>query len=110
MASTNFDPSQVAAIIKLGGKSYMFPVASFVYPVFYNLDMFKAAGITNPPTNRTEFLRTLKTDQALEEPVRLGVAARPAEPNGVQNDVMSWVWASGKSMLKDGQPTLPIPL
>jgi multiple sugar transport system substrate-binding protein len=27
-------------------------------------------------------------------------------PNGIQNDVMSWVWASGKSMLKDGQPDL----
>jgi len=25
-------------------------------------------------------------------------------PNGIQNDVMSWVWASGKSMLKDGKP------
>ena len=27
------------------GNSYMFPVASFVYPLFVNLDLFKAAGI-----------------------------------------------------------------
>ena len=27
-------------------------------------------------------------------------------PNGIQNDVMSWVWASGASMLKDGKPNL----
>ena len=27
-------------------------------------------------------------------------------PNGVQNDVMSWLWASGGSMLKDGRPDL----
>ena len=27
-------------------------------------------------------------------------------PNGIQNDVMSWVWASGGSMLKDGKPDL----
>ena len=30
-------------------------------------------------------------------------------PNGAQNDVMSWVWASGKSMLKDGRPDLTNP-
>ncbi len=30
-------------------------------------------------------------------------------PNGIQNDVMSWLWASGKSMLKDGQPDLTNP-
>jgi multiple sugar transport system substrate-binding protein len=28
------------------------------------------------------------------------------QPNGIQNDVMSWVWASGGSMMKDGQPDL----
>ena len=27
-------------------------------------------------------------------------------PNGVQNDVMSWAWASGDSMMKDGMPDL----
>jgi multiple sugar transport system substrate-binding protein len=25
-------------------------------------------------------------------------------PNGIQNDVMAWVWASGASMMSDGQP------
>ena len=45
MAASGFDASQVAAIIKLNGNSYMFPVASFIYPVFVNLDQFAAAGI-----------------------------------------------------------------
>ena len=27
-------------------------------------------------------------------------------PGGIQNDVMSWVWASGASMMKDGMPDL----
>jgi len=107
MSSTNFDPAQVAAIIKIKGKSYMFPVASFVYPVFINLDLFKAAGIANPPTTRSEFAQDAKvlTDPAKNQygwvlPLSL------QNPNGAQNDVMSWVWASGKSMLKDGQPDL----
>jgi multiple sugar transport system substrate-binding protein len=30
-------------------------------------------------------------------------------PNGIQNDVMSWVWASGQSMLKDGKPNVDNP-
>ncbi len=107
MASTNFDASQVAAIIKLDGKSYMFPVASFVYPIFINLDLFKAAGIDKLPTNRSEFVEAAKklTDPAKNQygwvlPLSLQT------PNGVQNDVMSWVWASGASMLKDGKPDL----
>jgi len=110
MASTNFDPSQVAAIIKLNGKSYMFPVASFVYPVFVNLDLLKAAGIANPPSTRTEFMQDAKklTNPSQNQygwvlPLNL------QNPNGVQNDVMSWVWASGKSMLKDGKPDLTNP-
>ena len=107
MASTNFDASQVAAIIKLDGNSYMFPVASFVYPIFINLDLFKAAGIDNLPTNRSEFVEAAKklTDPSKNQygwvlPLSLQT------PNGVQNDVMSWVWASGASMLKDGKPDL----
>ena len=30
-------------------------------------------------------------------------------PGGIQNDVMSWNWASGNSMLKDGKPDLENP-
>jgi len=107
MASTNFDANQVAAIIKLNDKSYMFPVASFVYPIFINLDMFKAAGLEKLPSTRTEFVEAAKklTDPAKNQygwvlPLSLQT------PNGVQNDVMSWVWASGGSMMKDGKPDL----
>ncbi|GAK49144.1 sugar ABC transporter [Candidatus Moduliflexus flocculans] len=107
MASTNFDAKQVAAIIKLNDKSYMFPVASFVYPIFINLDMFKAAGLEKLPSTRTEFVEAAKklTDPAKNQygwvlPLSLQT------PNGVQNDVMSWVWASGGSMMKDGKPDL----
>jgi multiple sugar transport system substrate-binding protein len=107
MASTQFDSSQVAAIIKLGGKSYMFPVASFVYPVFINLDLFKAAGIANPPKNRTEFLQDAKKlTNASKNQYGWVLPLSLQTPNGAQNDVMSWVWASGKSMLKDGRPDL----
>ena len=107
MASTNYDASQVAAIIKLDGKSYMFPVASFVYPIFINLDLFDDAGIEKLPTTRSEFLDAArKLTNASKNQYGWVLPLSLQSPNGVQNDVMSWVWASGKSMLKDGKPDL----
>ncbi|MET1413728.1 sugar ABC transporter substrate-binding protein [Roseibium sp. HPY-6] len=107
MSSSGFDASEVAAIIKLDGNSYMFPVASFVYPVFVNLDLMEKAGIENMPRNRTEFVeaaRKLTDAEANQYGWVLPLSLQA--PNGVQNDVMSWLWASGDSMLKDGKPDL----
>ncbi|MDR1287934.1 MAG: sugar ABC transporter substrate-binding protein [Treponema sp.] len=107
IASSGFDPSQIAAIIKLDGKSYMFPVASFVYPVFINMDLFRGAGIANPPGNRSEFQQAARRLTNVQQN-RYGwvLPLSLQSPNGVQNDIMSWVWASGKSMLKNGRPDL----
>src|SRR5450631_1268513 len=60
MDETKFDRSQMADIIKVDGKSYMFPLASFVYPVFVNVDMAKAAGVDKLPSTRTEFTDAAK--------------------------------------------------
>lgn len=105
MDAAKYDRSQIADIIKVDGASYMFPLASFVYPVFVNLDLAKAAGVDKMPSNRTEFAEAAKkmTDAAKNQygwvlPLSLDT------PNGIQNDVMAWVWASGASMLKDGKP------
>jgi multiple sugar transport system substrate-binding protein len=110
MDDTKFDRSQMADIIKVDGKSYMFPLASFVYPVFVNVDMAKAAGVDKLPSTRTEFADAAKKMTNADKnqygwvlPLSLQV------PNGAQNDVMSWVWASGQSMLKDGKPNVDNP-
>jgi multiple sugar transport system substrate-binding protein len=110
MDETKFDRSQMADIIKVDGKSYMFPLASFVYPVFVNVDMAKAAGVDKLPSTRTEFADAAKKMTHADKnqygwvlPLSLQV------PNGAQNDVMSWVWASGQSMLKDGKPNVDNP-
>ena len=107
LAASDLDPKEVAAIIKVDGKGYMFPVASFVYPVFVNLDLLKAGGVEAMPATRTQFVEAARklTDPSKNQygwVLPLSLQA----PNGVQNDVMSWVWASGKSMLKDGKPDL----
>jgi multiple sugar transport system substrate-binding protein len=107
MDDTKYDRSQIADIIKVDGESFMFPLASFVYPVFVNLDMAKAAGVEKLPSTRSEFADAAKKLTHADKnqygwvlPLSLQV------PNGAQNDVMSWVWASGQSMLKDGKPNV----
>jgi multiple sugar transport system substrate-binding protein len=107
MAAANYDSSQIADIVKADGKSVMFPLASFIYPVFINLDLAKAAGVDTMPTNRTEFAEAAKkmtNPDANQYGWVLPLSLQ--SPGGIQNDVMSWVWASGGSMLKDGQPDL----
>jgi multiple sugar transport system substrate-binding protein len=104
---SGFDPKQVADITKINGKSYMFPVTSFVYPVFINVDHMRAAGIANPPKNRTEFTAAArKLTNPSKNQYGWVLPLSLQSPNGVQIGVTSWVWASGKSMLKNGKPDL----
>jgi multiple sugar transport system substrate-binding protein len=107
MEATGFDRSQVVDIVEVDGESVMFPLASFVYPVFVNLDLAKAAGVETMPTTRTEFADAAKKMTKPDKNQFGWVLPLSLEtPNGIQNDVMSWVWASGASMLKDGKPDL----
>lgn len=110
MDDAKYDRSQIADIIKVDGKSYMFPLASFVYPVFINLDMAKAAGVDKVPSTRAEFADAAKKMTHADKNQYGWVLPLSLQtPNGIQNDVMSWVWASGQSMLKDGQPNVDNP-
>jgi multiple sugar transport system substrate-binding protein len=105
MKTAGYDESQLSAQIKENGSTYMIPVVNFVYPLFYNEDMFSKAGIANPPSFRSEFAddaKKLTSGNVYGWVIPLSLEL----PNGIQNDTMSWLWASGGSMLKDGQPNL----
>ncbi|GAB4452951.1 MAG: sugar ABC transporter substrate-binding protein [Anaerolineae bacterium] len=107
MSQAGYDDSELASQIQLNGSTYMIPVVNFVYPVFVNLDLMEKAGIANPPASRTEFADAATKLTDAENNVYGWVLPLSMEqPNGIQNDVMSWVWASGGSMMKDGQPDL----
>ncbi|MEV7826660.1 ABC transporter substrate-binding protein [Microbacterium enclense] len=107
MSESGYDESQLASQIKVDGSTYMIPVVNFVYPMFTNDGLLSQAGVTAPPSTREEFADAAKKITALGGDVSGWVLPLSLEaPNGVQNDVMSWVWASGGSMLKDGQPDL----
>jgi multiple sugar transport system substrate-binding protein len=107
MSAAGYDDSALAAQIQLNGSTYMIPVVNFVYPVFANLDLMEAAGIANPPSTRSEFAAAAEQLTDAENNVYGWVLPLDmAAPNGIQNDVMSWVWASGGSMMNEGMPDL----
>ncbi len=107
MKDAGYDESQLAAQIKVNGSTAMIPVVNFVYPLFTNDNLLSKAGVKAPPTNRTEFADAAKKISALGGDVKGWALPLSQEtPNGIQNDVMSWNWASGGSMLKDGKPDL----
>src|SRR5262249_30978541 len=59
------------------------------------------------PANRTEFAAAAKKMTNADKNQFGWVLPLSLEtPNGIQNDVMAWVWASGGSMLKGGKPDL----
>ena len=107
MTDANYDAGELASQVQVDGKTYMIPVVNFVYPLFVNKDLLTKAGVQSVPTTRTEFLDAAKKISASGGDVKGWVLPLDtAVPNGVQNDVMSWLWASGGSMLTDGKPNL----
>lgn len=107
MEEYDYDDSELASQIQVDGSTYMIPVVNFVYPMFTNDTLLADAGVDAPPATRSEFTDAAEKVSALGGDVSGWVLPLSLEsPNGVQNDVMSWVWASGGSMLDDGQPDL----
>ncbi|WP_432828789.1 ABC transporter substrate-binding protein [Dactylosporangium sp. CA-092794] len=107
MTDANYDTGQLASQVQIKGKTYMIPVVNFVYPLFVNKDLLAKAGVAEVPATRTQFLDAAKKISATGGDVKgWALPLDTAVPNGIQNDVMSWLWASGGSMLTDGKPNL----
>lgn len=107
MTADGYDDSQLSAQIQVDGATYMIPVVNFAYPMYVNMDALETAGITEVPTNWTEFTEACRKVVASNEGVAgWAIPLSTESPSGIQNNFMSWLWASGGSMLKDGQPNL----
>lgn len=107
MTSANYDQSQLASQIKVNGKAYMIPVVNFIYPLFTNDSLLAKAKVKKIPSTRSEFASAAKAISKLGGTTKGWVVPLSLEaPNGIQNDIMSLLWASGGSMLKSGQPNL----
>ena len=107
MSADGYDDSQLSDQIKYQGDTYMIPVVNFGYPMYVNMDLLNSAGITEVPKTWDEFLEDCKAVCEKNDGVSgWGVPLSTESPSGVQNQIMSWLWASGGNMLKDGQPNL----
>ncbi|MFS0774875.1 sugar ABC transporter substrate-binding protein [Neobacillus sp. 3P2-tot-E-2] len=106
MDADGYDDSQLSDQIKVDGYTYMIPVVNFAYPMYVNMDILKEAGITGIPKTWSEF--TEATDKITKTTGKAGwaIPMSTESPSGIQNNFMSWLWASGGSMLKDGKPAL----
>ena len=89
-------PVDKHSITKVNDDSVVMLLEAFIYPLFYNVDMFEAAGITEAPTNYTEFeeacakLYLPKQDQY---PLTVGFSMQ--NPGNIQNDLLSWMYSCG---------------
>lgn len=105
MATTGFDPANLRASVDYDGSTYMIPFVNFAYPLFTNDAILAEAGIDAPPTTWTEFADAARAISALDGVSGTVMPLGTTDSSGAR-DIMSWVWATGGSMLKDGQPDL----
>ena len=107
MKTAGYNSDQLASQVGYKGSTYMIPVVNFVYPLFTNDAILSNAGISSPPTDWSQFTADAQKISSSEAGVKGWVVPLgTTNPNGVQNDILSWAWASGGSMLKNGQPDL----
>ena len=106
IAKDGLDVSNLA-LKKVKDSAWIFPVTSYIYPLFYNIDLLKEAGFDKPPKTREEFA---KYAQALTKPDKgqygWVLPLSLSLPNGISNDVCPWLWAAGGDIMKDGKPNL----
>jgi multiple sugar transport system substrate-binding protein len=77
------------------GTVYAVPVVSFLYPLFYNIDILSAAGYSRPPRTREEFIEYAKKITDPEQ----GVYGTAISRN-VWTDVLPWFWAGGVPLVE----------
>jgi multiple sugar transport system substrate-binding protein len=107
MGEYGMDDSKLASQIQIDGSTYMIPVVNFVYPLFANTDLLAEAGFDAVPSTRSEFEAAAQAVTDLGDASGWVLPLSLEAPNGIQNDVMSWNWASGGSMLDEsGLPDL----
>jgi multiple sugar transport system substrate-binding protein len=103
MKAASFDASQLATDDKIDGSTYIVRALNFTYPMYFNTDLLKAAGVTGLPTTRTEFAAMAK---AVTNPTKNIYAW--SLPINVQSPAgfvsQSWLWSGGSRFLDSGKP------
>lgn len=100
LEADGFDQSVFVSQWEALGATYALPVINFAYPMFVNLDILDACGITELPKTWTEFEEVCKT---ITENGYYAYAINldSASPSGIQNVWSGFAWASGINMKDD---------
>jgi len=106
MTKGGYDDSQLSDQVRVDGSTYMIPVVNFAYPMYVNLDLLKQAGVTELPKTWSEFKAAAEAVTRKTQAYGWIIPLSTSSPNGIQNQFMSFFWASGGYMLKDGKPNL----
>ena len=106
MTDAGYDDSQLSDQIQVDGSTYMIPVVNFAYPLYVNMDILEEAGVSEVPTTWSEFLDACDKITSNTDAAAFAIPLSSEAPNGIQNQFMTWLWASGGAMLEDGKPNL----
>lgn len=106
MDESGYDASQLSDQIQFEGNTYMIPVVNFAYPLYVNMDILEQAGVAEIPTTWSEFTAALEKIKSNTDAAGFSIPLSTEAPNGIQNQFMTWLWASGGSMLEEGKPNL----
>lgn len=107
MEADGYDDSKLSDQIKVDGSTYMIPVVNFAYPMYVNKDILADAGINEIPKDWSSFMEVCENVTNKDKNIYgWAIPLSTESPSGIQNNFMSWLWASGGSMLDNGKPDL----
>jgi multiple sugar transport system substrate-binding protein len=96
---SGFDPS-VWAIPNINGKQYGVPILLVPRLMFYNKDLFAAAGLPEP-TNDWNWAQFLETAKALTKDDQFGFVFPGTFAGRGYQDFLGWLYSAGGQMLSD---------
>lgn len=100
MSKDGYDQNIIKTQWQVDSKTYAIPIVNYAYPMFYNKDVLKKAGVTDMPKTWTEFEAACQKIKATGTyPFALNLDT--SSPSGIQNTYMGFAWASGIKMKAD---------
>lgn len=97
MTENNTDQSLFTDQWRAKGSAYALPVLNFAYPMFVNMDILKASGVTELPETWSDFLDVCDAIASNGYyPFALNLST--SSPSGIQNVYMGYAWASNITM------------
>ncbi len=107
MEADGYDSSVISNPTYYNGDIYSIGVVNYANPMYVNLDILEQAGVEEVPATWSEFLDACAKITENTDAAAFAIPLSTEAPNGIQNQFMTWLWGSGKSMLtEDGKPNL----